>query len=127
MGWADDRGRYVFIAACVTACTGEASLRSASVDAATREASRADAPGAGAGGTPHRRDASLGGSGPRGPCDGAFVPDIDPNVTPPAECVAPCVWDLFKSCLPQGPCGSGNDWRSEILHVALHVDRIEVW
>jgi hypothetical protein len=24
--------------------------------------------------------------------------------TPPSDCVAPCVWDVIKDCLPVGPC-----------------------
>jgi hypothetical protein len=29
---------------------------------------------------------------------------------PPQRCMAPCVWDLIRSCLPRGKCGVDNGW-----------------
>src|SRR5262245_45147784 len=29
---------------------------------------------------------------------------VDPTATPPPNCIAPCLWDLIKSCLPRNGC-----------------------
>ena len=40
--------------------------------------------------------------------DALLPPDTsspsDAGAMPPPDCVAPCVWELIKNCLPSGPC-----------------------
>ena len=56
-------------------------------------------------------------------CDGGKPPEvpIDGSV-PPEECVAPCVWDLVKDCLPRTACQSeGDDRHVESFDVIGHI------
>jgi hypothetical protein len=44
-------------------------------------------------------------------CRAATVLENVPEAgVPPQTCVAPCVWALIRSCLPEGQCGADNDW-----------------
>jgi hypothetical protein len=44
------------------------------------------------------------------------VPSIPADAgDPPPECVPPCLWSIFRGCLPKGLCGRDNGWRIECV------------